>query len=62
MTEPTEDSPEYLERWAEQFANAASEDELEAALKSYRRISKTADDPIDRRIARLRANALLKRM
>ena len=62
MPEDIEDSPEYLARWAEAFANAASHDELETAIKSYRRISKTADDPIDRKIARRRAEALLKKL
>ena len=61
MTEEIEDSPEYLARWAEAFANAASHEELEAAIKSYRRIARTADDPTDRKIARRRAEALAKK-
>ena len=62
MTTSAEDSPEYLTRWADEFADAVSPEELDKAIKSYRRLARTADDPIDRKIARRRAEALLKKM
>ena len=37
MQEPIEDSPEYLTRWADEFADAVSQDELDKAIKSDRR-------------------------
>lgn len=55
-----DDSQEYLEHWAELFANAVSQQELKDAAESYRRISGTAADPADREIARQREKALRK--
>lgn len=56
--DPIEDSPEYLSRWSADVAAAVTSDELKKLVADYRRISRTANDPESRRIARRRAESL----